>query len=80
MPNERPGTASFCPSIGRQGGEKGIKTMKRIILVFLAAAMSVLVGACTIPGVGDYQRALEFGCTTSDAGLVCSREMTWSDL
>lgn len=45
--------------------------MKRIFLVFLIAAMSVLASACTMPGVGHYQRALELGCTTSDAGLSC---------
>ena len=45
--------------------------MKTIILVLLFAAMSVLVSACTIPGVGHYQRALDLGCTTSHSGLVC---------
>jgi hypothetical protein len=54
--------------------------MKRITFVFLITAMSVLVSACTIAGVGDYQRALELGCSTSDAGLVCSREMIPRDL
>ncbi len=54
--------------------------MKRITFVFLIAAIGMLIGGCTIAGVGDYQRALELGCTTSDAGLVCSRETTRNDL
>lgn len=45
--------------------------MKKIIFVFLIAAMSILVSACAIPGVGYYQRALDLGCTTSSDGLTC---------
>ena len=54
--------------------------MKSIILVLLFAAMSALVSACTIPGVGHYQRALDLGCTTSHSGLVCPNRTYRNDL
>jgi len=52
------------------GGERR-SAVKSITLILLIIAMSTLLGACTMPGVGYYQRALDLGCTASEAGLRC---------